>query len=98
MRTSSSAAWLLFAALAAAHPGHDVSEEVAERKAYLGSIKRASLGHCAEKLKARGIEERNVRRRAALVDSVREKRKLSLLRSVHFTSHTLTHPRWAQEA
>ncbi|KAH6686797.1 Intradiol ring-cleavage dioxygenase [Plectosphaerella plurivora] len=74
MRTS--AAWLLFAAIAAAHPGHDVSEELAERKAFLGSVKRASLGHCAEKLKARGIEERNSRRRAALVDAVRERRGL----------------------
>jgi hypothetical protein len=75
MRTSSSAAWLFLAAIAAAHPGHDVSEELAERATFLGNIKRASLGHCAEKLKARGIEERNSRRRAALVEAVREKRK-----------------------
>ncbi|KAH6954028.1 Intradiol ring-cleavage dioxygenase [Ilyonectria sp. MPI-CAGE-AT-0026] len=77
MRTSISAAWLLLAAVVAAHPGHDVTEELAEREAFLGNINRASLGHCAEKLKARGIHGRNIRRRAAVVEAVREKRGLT---------------------
>ena len=60
----------------AAHPGHDVAEEAAERRAYLQSAKRTSLAHCADKLRARGIDARNVARREAVVERARQKRGL----------------------
>lgn len=49
--------------LVAAHPGHSVEQELAERQAGLANSPR-SLNHCAAKIKARGIEARNVQRRA----------------------------------
>lgn len=58
---------------ALAHPGHDLTEEIAERRDFLGAVKRADLSHCAEKLRTRGVSERNVARRQALVDSARAK-------------------------
>lgn len=64
------------AGFAAAHPGHDVAHEAAERRAYMQTAKRTSLSHCADKLKARGIEARNVARREAVVQKARQKRAL----------------------
>lgn len=55
---------------AAAHPGHDVEQEIAERSAYLRYAKRG-LFHCAAKLKERGVEERALKRRAAMVGDLR---------------------------
>jgi len=66
----------LLTALVAAHPGHDVAQEAAERREYLQSVKRASLAHCAEELKAQGIHARNVARRQAVVQNARQKRGL----------------------
>lgn len=66
----------LLAGLVAAHPGHDVAQEAAERRAYLQSAKRTSLAHCADKIKARGMEARNVARRQAVVEKARQKRGL----------------------
>ncbi|XWW96520.1 hypothetical protein V2A60_004495 [Cordyceps javanica] len=59
------------AGIADAHPGHDLSEEIAERQLFLRSVRRASLAHCADKLKARGVEASNVARRSAAVESKR---------------------------
>jgi hypothetical protein len=59
----------------AAHPGHDARQEIAERRAFMATHKR-DLSHCAEKLKARGIEARNVARRAATATRQRERRGL----------------------
>ncbi|KAH8659961.1 Intradiol ring-cleavage dioxygenase [Xylariales sp. PMI_506] len=75
-----------------AHPGHDVSIEAAERRQFLGSVKRASLSHCASKLKARGVDKRNVARRAAALENARAKRGLKKrdLDSVLATSHNET--------
>lgn len=60
---------LLLAAAAAAvtiaHPGHDITEEAAERRAFLETTKR-DLSHCADKLKARGIVDRATARREEL--------------------------------
>jgi hypothetical protein len=56
-----------------AHPGHDVSQEIAARQNYLSSVKRTNLAHCASKLKARGVERRNVARRHAKVEEARAK-------------------------
>jgi hypothetical protein len=66
----------LLSGAAVAHPGHDLTQEIAERRAFLGSVKRADLSHCAAKLKARGVQQRNIARRAALVNHHREKRKM----------------------
>ncbi|KXJ86506.1 Intradiol ring-cleavage dioxygenase [Microdochium bolleyi] len=60
----------------AAHPGHDLTQEIAERRAYLANIARTDLSHCAEKLARRGITRRNVQRRAAAVNNARVKRSL----------------------
>ncbi|OAA45319.1 extracellular dioxygenase [Beauveria brongniartii RCEF 3172] len=67
----------LFAAasgIANAHPGHDLSEEIAERQLFLRSVRRATLAHCADKLKARGVEAANIARRSAAVEKTRTAR------------------------
>ena len=63
---------------AIAHPGHDIQQEIQERRDFLSSIKRTDLSHCAEKLRARGIEKRNIERRAAQVNKARAKRQSNL--------------------
>ncbi|KAI1208505.1 aromatic compound dioxygenase [Annulohypoxylon truncatum] len=73
-----------------AHPGHDVSHEILERREFLNSVKRTNLDHCAPKLRARGVEQRNVERRAALLEKARAKRGLNKKRDVNSvlaTSH-----------
>lgn len=47
----------------AAHPGHDHSKEVAERREYLQHNRR-DLSHCVEKMKRSGLAARNAKRRA----------------------------------
>ncbi|KZL74848.1 intradiol ring-cleavage dioxygenase-like protein [Colletotrichum tofieldiae] len=76
MRFSSVATGLALLSGVVAHPGHDLTEEIAERRAFLSTIKRASLGHCADKLAARGITARNVARRVAQVEQARQKRNI----------------------
>lgn len=66
----------VLAGLVAAHPGHSVAQEAAELRAYLQSVKRTSLAHCADKLKERGHAARNVARRQATVNKARTKRGL----------------------
>lgn len=75
---------LIMAFLAAnpalAHPGHSLDHEIAARAAYLKHAPR-DLSHCAEKLKARGVEQRSIERRNAKVQQLRaeveaKKRKL----------------------
>lgn len=82
----------LLSAPVLAHPGHDLTEEIAERRDFLGAVKRADLSHCAEKLRARGVSERNVARRQALVENARAKRGITKrdLASVLATSHNST--------
>lgn len=46
-----------------AHPGHDATKEMAERRAFFQNRPR-DLSHCAEKLKRSGVERRSVQRRA----------------------------------
>ncbi|KAK3896566.1 Intradiol ring-cleavage dioxygenase [Staphylotrichum tortipilum] len=79
----------LLTGLVSAHPGHDVAQEAAERREYLQSVKRTSLTHCVEELKAQGIHARNVARRQAIVEQAREKRGLKTrsLSSVLATDH-----------
>ncbi|OTA55934.1 aromatic compound dioxygenase [Hypoxylon sp. EC38] len=84
---------VLLASSAVAHPGHDISHEIKERREFLSSVKRSNLGHCAAQLKARGVEKRNIERRAALLEKAREKRGLNKKRdldSVLATNHNAT--------
>lgn len=75
-----------------AHPGHDLTQEIAERRAFLGSVKRADLSHCASKLKARGLTQRNVERRTAALNNARAKRGLKKrdFDTILATSHNQT--------
>ncbi|KAL3424687.1 hypothetical protein PVAG01_03968 [Phlyctema vagabunda] len=66
----------LLAGFTAAHPGHDHSKEIEQRSAYLKHAKK-DLSHCAAKLKARGIEARNIARRSALAKDSRRKRGIN---------------------
>ncbi|KAM0281198.1 hypothetical protein ACHAQH_003628 [Verticillium albo-atrum] len=92
--TSVASGFALLSIQAAAHPGHDLSEEIAERRAFLGNIERASLAHCAEKLRARGVDRRNIERRAALLKDAREKLALKKKKrdtdTILATSHNKT--------
>ncbi|KAF2707211.1 aromatic compound dioxygenase [Pleomassaria siparia CBS 279.74] len=82
----------LLAGTAVAHPGHNVRQEAQERREYLTSVKRTDLSHCAAKLKARGVDKRNVARRVAQVNKARAKRGLTKrdAASVLATSHNAT--------
>lgn len=60
----------LAACPALAHLGHDLGSEIAARSAYLKHAPR-DLSHCAEKLKARGHEQRALEKRAAKVQQLR---------------------------
>ncbi|KAH7396390.1 Intradiol ring-cleavage dioxygenase [Pyrenochaeta sp. MPI-SDFR-AT-0127] len=55
-----------------AHPGHDLTQEIAERAAFLSSTEYTGLDHCAEQLKARSAEM--IARRKAIVNHLRMKR------------------------
>ncbi|KAH0598787.1 hypothetical protein MHUMG1_02899 [Metarhizium humberi] len=68
---------LLLSSVAVAHPGHDLTEEILERRSFKNSVRRASLSHCAEKLKARGVQARNLERRAATAALARLSRGVS---------------------
>jgi len=83
---------VIVAGVASAHPGHDISQEIVERREFLSTVKRNDLSHCAEKLKARGVLERNVARRSAQVEKERAKRGLKKrdLDGVLNTSHNKT--------
>lgn len=67
------------ASIAAAHPGHDHQAEAAERRHFMRNapIQSRSLSQCASKLKARGIEAKNVARRQNAVKQIRRRRGLS---------------------
>ncbi|KAG8405622.1 hypothetical protein J3459_011394 [Metarhizium acridum] len=68
---------LLLSSVAVAHPGHDLTDEILERRSFKNSVRHASLSHCAEKLKARGVQSRNLERRAAAAAMARLSRRVS---------------------
>ncbi|KAH8898445.1 aromatic compound dioxygenase [Thozetella sp. PMI_491] len=77
MRFSNSLCSLaLLAGSTLAHPGHDLTEEIQERRDFLGAVKRADLSHCASKLAARRLDARNHARRSKLVEKMQAKRGL----------------------
>ncbi|KAH7313882.1 Intradiol ring-cleavage dioxygenase [Stachybotrys elegans] len=63
-----------FAAAVLAHPGEDHSEELRQQRDFFANVERASLAHCAEQLEARGVNERNVKRRMAAIEQARNQR------------------------
>lgn len=75
-----------------AHPGHDLTQEIAERRDFLGSVKRSDLSHCAAKLKSRGVYKRNIVRRETTLHKSRAKRGLKKrdLDTVIATKHNAT--------
>lgn len=60
-----------------AHPGHDISEEVKERNAYMSSLRTRDLSHCADSLKKRGHAKRFASRRAEKAQRLRKERGLT---------------------
>lgn len=79
MRSSSAFASIaIVAGLVSAHAGHDHTKEQAIRRDYLQHTKN-DLSHCAAKIKARGLEARNLQRREQLARNLAEKRGISLL-------------------
>ena len=75
-----------------AHPGHDVSEEAAERAEYLKRNPR-SVRSCAQQLKARGHQAAALQRRQDLFQSVQKKRHLAQ-RSItprDFATYNISH-------
>ncbi|KAK3307551.1 Intradiol ring-cleavage dioxygenase-like protein [Chaetomium strumarium] len=102
--TKTAAGIALLAGLVAAHPGHSVAQEAAERRAYLQDAKRTSLAHCADKLRARGVAARNAARREAVVQNARQKRgllekkkKKRDLDDVLATSHNMTEEGYSRD-
>ncbi|ETS87477.1 hypothetical protein PFICI_01305 [Pestalotiopsis fici W106-1] len=74
---------------ALAHPGHDFKAELNERRDFLKTVKRADISHCAEKLKARGVNKRNAARRHATLQDARA--KTSLVRRNATTVDAINH-------
>jgi hypothetical protein len=66
---------LLLPVLILAHPGHNIKQEASVRAKLLGDSKR-DIGHCAAKLKARGIDQQTIERRVEVLRTEREKRGL----------------------
>lgn len=73
MRFLYSFAPLVVAGIVAAHGSTDEVSELLERREFLASQKRTGLSHCASSFKARGLDAKNVERRAAAVDAARAK-------------------------
>lgn len=92
MQFSTTIITALLASTTAAHPGHSIAEEVQERRDYMATAKVRDLSHCSAKLKARGVEARNIARRQQQIESARAKRGLARrdLDSVLATDHNET--------
>ncbi|RJE26232.1 Extracellular dioxygenase [Aspergillus sclerotialis] len=65
--------------IVAAHPGHDIRAEAAERAAYMegAPLQARSLSHCASSIKRRGMTNANIMRRQQAVRQLREARRLA---------------------
>lgn len=76
-----------------AHPGHDISQEVAERNAFLQNSARRDLSHCAASLRKRGVEDASIKRREDAIAKARAERGLPLSEptSVLLIATELTH-------
>ncbi len=77
----------LLTALVAGHPGHDHTAELNARLDFLANNKN-NLSHCAEQLRARGLDAINAKRRTELAESLLKKRGLEgKLRNVTGLQH-----------
>ncbi|TVY39386.1 hypothetical protein LSUB1_G004328 [Lachnellula subtilissima] len=65
-----------------AHPGHDVTAEVAQRNAALKNTKR-DLTHCRDTVTKRDMQSKQQKRRQAAIETARAKRGLSQKRRFH---------------
>lgn len=93
LSTTALLATLLAASTVLAHPGHDVAEEARERAEFFKRSPK-TLGSCAAKLKARGLESANFARRQGLANDYRSKRGLASKPLVHrrdLSSYNFTH-------
>lgn len=66
----------LFHGAAVGHPGHDISQEAAERRSFLSTVEARSLSHCWPRFAENGLQARNMARRAAQVEQARKERGL----------------------
>jgi hypothetical protein len=60
------------------HPGHDPTEEIRERSAYLATLENVDLSNCAPKLHKRGDLDRTVERRQNILRNLRRERGLDV--------------------
>lgn len=67
----------LLTGFALAHPGVDPEVEALERRQALQNMKRSSLKHCERHFEETGLTARNQARRAAKIESIRNKRGLT---------------------
>lgn len=78
--------------VALAHTGQELEEELAKRQEFLLET-RGNIAHCASKVKARGIEDRAIARRAGTVQALQQKRGIISRRdlgTVLATDHNAT--------
>jgi hypothetical protein len=75
MRYSVIFAGAIAANVVSAHGNHDLNQELAVRQAMLQHTSR-SVGHCAAKMKTRGLEARAVERRARKMNDMIKARGL----------------------
>ena len=75
--------FIALCALASAHPGHDVSQEIKERADFKAVSARSNLAHCASKFRTRGVEKRNYLRRSAMASSLSRRTLASDLATDH---------------
>jgi hypothetical protein len=57
----------------AAHPGHDGTTEMKERKRYMDSLEHVGLSACTAKMKKTGLEARITKRREQMARSLRHR-------------------------
>lgn len=92
MRFTNTIMSALLAGTAVAHPGHDHSAELQQRRDFQAHNKVRDLSHCSAKLKARGVEARNEARRKRALENAQVSRGLKKrsLESVLATDHNAT--------
>ncbi|KAK4443624.1 Intradiol ring-cleavage dioxygenase [Podospora aff. communis PSN243] len=56
-----------------AHPGEDISKEIADPEAMLKQLSHRSLNHCVDKIKGSALEARSIARRHELAASIMKK-------------------------
>jgi hypothetical protein len=76
MRVTTLLAGALAVTSVPAHPGEDISKEIADREAMLKQLSHRSLGHCVEKIRGSALESRSIIRRNELAASIMKKHGL----------------------